>query len=65
MNKMRSFMLFFFMLVLTSTVECEKRCDIRRIFGCMKPKNTDKNDRGAQVKYMYLYFVSLLIQIRT
>ena len=65
---MHSFMLLFFMLVLTDTVKCERRCDIRRISGCMNPENTDKISKGSKGALCEIYemcFISLFIQSQT
>ena len=53
---MSSFMLVFLMLVLL-TVDCERRCDVRRIYGCMEPKNANENNKGAYVKYIFLNII--------
>ena len=50
---MSYFMLVFLILTLL-TVDGERRCDIRRIYGCMEPKNTNENKKSTYVKYIYL-----------
>ena len=56
MDNMSSFMLVFLMQILLA-VECERRCDIRRIYGCMEPKITNENNKGAFVKYISLNII--------
>ena len=47
------------MLLLTDTVKCERRCDIRRISGCMNPKIRGKISKGAvcQIYEFVFYFI--------
>lgn len=54
---MSYFMLVFLILTLL-TVDGERRCDIRRIYGCMEPKNTNENKKGAYVKYIYFNIIN-------